>query len=254
MASQDHKSRPIRARQAAEFGRWRMPEMSAAQRSQLIALACRNTPKTDAKVDPVELVEEPLHAEKLTVAEWEQLREEARQEGIAQGREEGIAEGREIGQKLGYEEGIKQADARIEEQLNEVKKLVDQLREPLKEQENQLHQLLLKLVLQISESVVEAEFVQRSELILKTIREALNLVPPGSGNPTIKMHPEDCALMQSYADLQGWELRENPEAKRGDIQLVAGSCVISSELEQKMLQVAGTLFQHASGKPADESD
>jgi len=254
MSSQDHKARPIRARKAAEFSRWRMPEMSAAQRSQLIALACRET-KTPATAEPpVELVDEPLHAEKLTVAEWEQLREEARQEGLAQGRAEGIEEGREIGQKQGFEEGMKQADARIEEQLAQIGQLVAKLQIPLKDQEEQLHQLMLKLVLKISGSLVEAEFAQRSDLILKTINEALELVPPGAGSPVLAMHPEDCDRIQDYADLQGWELRPNPEASRGDIRLVAGSCVINSELEQKMLQVAGTLLQRASGSSANESD
>lgn len=254
MSSQDHKARPIRARKAAEFSRWRMPEMSAAQRSQLIALACRTSKTPETVEDPVELVDEPLHAEKLTVAEWEQLREEARQEGLVQGRAEGIVEGREIGQKQGFEEGMKQADARIEEQLAEVRHLLDKLRLPLKDQEDQLHQLLLKLVLKISGSLVEAEFAQRSELILQTINDALELVPPGAGTPVLAMHPKDCERMQGYADLQGWELRPNPDASRGDVRLVAGSCVINSELEQKMLQVAGTLLQNASGSSANESD
>ena len=252
MSNQDHKARPIRATKAAEFSRWRMPEMTKAQRTQLIALAQRAAKKPVK--EPVEVVEEPLHAEKLTVAEWEAIREEARQEGLAQGRKEGIAEGREQGLKQGLDEGLAQAAKRIQQQLDGYHALLGQLQDPLKEQEEELHQLILKLVLRVSSALVEAEFAQRTDLILDTIKQALDMVPPGAGTPVLSMHPEDCAQLQRYADLQGWELRENPDAKRGDLKLVAGSCVINSELEQKVLQVAENLLQGASGNTADDAN
>lgn len=251
MASPDRKARPIRAHKAADFNRWRMPEMTKAQREKLIALAQTKTP---AAPPHIEVVEEPLHSEKLTVAEWEALREEARQEGFAQGRKEGIAQGREAGKEQGLAEGMQQAEARIQEKLNEVQALIDSLQQPLKQQEQALHQLLLKLCLKISGALVEAEFAERSDLILANIHEALDKVPPGSADPVIALHPEDLKLVQPFADLQGWELRENPTARRGDLKLVAGSCRIDSELEQRILQVAGTLMQRASGDSPDESD
>ena len=250
MASPDRKARPIRAQKAADYNRWRMPEMTKAEREKLIALAHANAPKS---TDPVEVVEEPLHAEKLTVAEWEALREEARQEGLAQGREEGFEEGRKAGQEQGFAEGMAQAEAQIQTKLKEVQALIDSLQRPLQQQEEELHQLLLKLCLKISGSLVEAEFAERSELILATIREALEKIPPGSGKPVLALHPLDLELVQPFADLQGWELRENPTAQRGDLQLVAGSCEINSELEQRLLQVAGTLIQRAGEGSSDES-
>lgn len=250
MASPDRKARPIRAQKAADYNRWRMPEMTKAEREKLIALAQANVSNS---TDPVEVVEEPLHAEKLTVAEWEALREEARQEGLAQGREEGLVEGRKAGHEQGLAEGLQQADEQIQAKLAEVQALINSLQKPLQQQEQELHQLLLKLCLKISGALVEAEFAERSELILNTIREALEKVPPGSGTPVLALHPLDLELVQPFAELQGWELRENTSAQRGDLQLVAGSCQINSELEQRLLQVAGTLIQRAGEGSSDES-
>lgn len=252
MASQDRKARPIRAQKAADFNRWRMPEMTQAERDKLIALAHAKSAKSNSS-DPIELVEEPLHAEKLTLAEWEALREEARQEGLAQGREEGLQQGREEGLQQGMAEGLKQAEEQIQAKLAEVQALIKSLQQPLQQQEQELHQLLLKLCLKISGSLVEAEYAQRSDLLLTAIREALEKVPPGSGSPTLSLHPDDIAVVQPLADREGWELRENPNASRGDLQLVAGSCEINSELEQRLLQVAGTLIQRAGEGGGDES-
>lgn len=251
MASSDRKARPIRAHKAAEFNSWRMPEMSQAQRDKLIALAMGKSNKSQ---QPIEIIDEPLHAEKLTVAEWEALREEARKEGFAQGLEEGLAQGRETGLEQGRVDGLKQAQEQIDQKLQQIQTLIDSLQHPLQQQEQELHQLLLRLCLRISGALVEAEYASRSDLILATIQQALDKVPPGSGQPVIALHPEDIELVQPLADLQGWELRENATARRGDIKLLAGSCQINSELEQQILQVAGTLLQRANGELADDAD
>lgn len=253
MSSQDSKSRPIRAVQATEFNRWRMPEMNEEQRQKLVALARKISPKTSLE-ESVEIVEEPLVAEKLTVTEWERIREEARQEGLAQGREEGRVEGLKLGQEQGLAKGLEQAESRIQQQLAEVKLLVDQLQAPLQSQEEALHQLLLKLVVRVSSALVEAEFAQRSDLILDTIKQAIELIPPGSETPVISLNPQDRELVQPLADLHGWELRDKPDAKRGDIKLIAGGCIIDSSLEAKMLQVAGSLLQRATGESGDVAD
>ena len=252
MSSQDRKSRPIRAFQASEFSRWRMPEMSEEQRKKLVALA-RKTSLDPSHNEPIEIIEEPLYAEKLTVTEWERIREEARQEGLNQGREEGKVEGLKIGQEQGLQQGLEQAEARIQTQLAEVKALVDHLQAPLQSQEEALHQLLLKLVIRISSALVEAEFTERSELILDAIKQAIEMIPPGSDTPVIALHPLDKTLVQPLADLHGWELREKSDAKRGDFKLLAGGCIIESTLEDKLLQVAGELLQRAASESDDGS-
>lgn len=251
MATSDRKARPIRAHKASEFSRWRMPEMTRAEREKLIALA---QAKTSSSSNPVEIVEEPLHSEKLTVAEWEALREDARKEGQALGYTEGLEQGRKEGVEQGLAEGLLQAETQVQEKLAQIQSLIETLQAPLKQQEQAIHELLLKLCLRISRGLVEAEYAARSDLILETIDQALQKVPPGSGAPVISLHPLDLELVQPLADLNGWELRENPNASRGDLQLVAGSCMISSELEQQMLEVAGTLLQRASGDLSDDAD
>lgn len=241
MSDSDSKSRSvIPASEAEAFSSWRMPEMTVAERQKLVSLARRvKRPSLDS--EPVELIEEPLHAEKMTVAEWEVIRDEGYQDGFQQGKKEGIEAGRKEGVEQGMEEGLVSAQAQIDTQLEEIKVLMASLQRPIADQEQALHELIMKLVFKLSRAMVVAEFTLNPELLLDLVRKAMTLMPPTEMTPVLSLHPDDCKLITRLADREGWTLKENPSAERGDLRVVAGSCVLDLDLDQRFDQVAGEL-------------
>ncbi len=249
MSSSDRKFRAIiPAEEAGSFSRWSMPEMTAEERKKLVALARRSKPEILAETsDPIEVVEEPLYAEKMTLAEWEKIRDEAYQEGFDEGKRQGLEVGRQEGVALGLEQGLQNAQAQIDARLEQVQQLVESLKQPLAEQEESLHQLIMQLVFKLAKAMVAAEFASNPEHLRTAVSEALLMIPPTSGAPVLSLHPYDCALLENLADREGWELKENPDSSPGDIRLVVGSCVIDLDLEQRFDQVAGALKQKILG-------
>lgn len=252
MSVRDKKLVRIPASEASGFSRWRMPEMSEAERKQLIALA-RKTKVAEPEVEPVEVVEDPLYAEKLTVKEWERIREEARQEGYQQGLEEGREAGRQAGHQEGVAAGLKAAQAQIDEQLSQIGALMAAFREPFNGQEAQLHQLIVSLVVRLAKAMVEAEFTHNPALLEGAVQQALSLIPAASGTPELSLHPDDCELIASLAEREGWILKPDTLAARGDLRILAGGCQVEQNLEQRFDQVASQWLQTLAGNSADES-
>lgn len=240
----------IRARDVRDASRWQLPDMTDVEHERLIALAQR------APVAPVEVevVEEEIYAEKLTLSQWESLCEEARAEGLAQGREEGLAQGREEGFAQGREEGLAQGQTDVNARLAHLGALIEQLQNPLQRQQDAVEEMLVKLTVQLARAVVTAELATRPELLQQTVAEALAGLPPNAASPRLRLHPDDCALLQEQAQREGWELVEDPTMTRGGCIVEAGACQIDSRVEDRFSQVADQLLARLTPRSDPEGD
>ncbi|KEA64301.1 Flagellar assembly protein FliH [Marinobacterium lacunae] len=241
MKSEIRKPIRIRASEVRDASSWRLPDMSESEHERLIALAQKRKPEPQPEV---QVVEEEVYAEKLTLSQWEEICEAARAEGLEQGRSEGLAAGREEGFQQGLNQGLEEGRARIDEQVARLAAVVDQLQRPLEQQRSELESLLVTLVRQLSEAVVRAELRTRPDLLLETINEALSCIPPHAGAPVLSLHPDDCHLIEHDAQQRGWELVADESVSPGGCVLQAGACRVDSSVETRFEQVAMQLLEH----------
>ncbi|TCK07069.1 flagellar assembly protein FliH [Marinobacterium mangrovicola] len=239
----------IRARDAGRVSAWKLPDMTDDERDRLIALAQKPEPEP---ITEVKVVEEEVYAEKLTLAQWEAIVEEARAEGLEQGREEGLEAGRKEGFEQGLQQGLEEGQAKIDAQLQRLEALIGALQRPLEEQHQALEATILTLVEQLAGAVVQAELASRPELLTAAIAQALDCLPPNPGPVRLRLNPEDSALLETQAELQGWELIEDPAMTAGGCELLAGASRVDVSVESRFAQVADQLKRRLLPAAADE--
>ncbi|MBV1789338.1 flagellar assembly protein FliH [Marinobacterium sp. D7] len=241
----------IRASEVREVSSWQLPDMSETEHERLIALAQKRPEKPQPEV---QVVEEEIYAEKLTLAQWEEICEAARAEGLEQGRNEGLEAGRKEGFEQGVQQGLDEGRARIDEQVARLACVIDQLQRPLEQQGAELETQLVRLVTQLSEAVVQAELRSRPEVLQKTISGALACIPPHAGNPILALHPDDLPLVQPEAEQQGWELVADPSLTPGGCVLRAGACRVDASVETRFDQIAKQFLEHLLPATSTNSD
>lgn len=239
----------IRARDVRDVTPWQLPDMTDAEHEQLIALAQKAEPEPIAEV---KVVEEEIYAEKLTLAQWEEISEQARREGLEQGRAEGIEAGRTEGFEQGLQQGLEEGRARIEAQQAQLSEILETLQQPLQRQSAELEALLVQLVIELSRAVVGVELATRPELLRQSVAEALACLPPHSGPVVLRLHPNDSALLAEQAQREGWELVEDASLTPGGCVLDAGSAHVDAGVESRFAQVAEQLQARLLPAAADD--
>lgn len=213
--------------------RWPSPELDAEKKlsSGKTNALNKTLPLQKAAITQVEQ-EAELEIKPLTADDIEQIRQAAFDEGFAQGKEEGFskgyAEGREQGtadglahgQAEGKKQGLEQAAGEIEQQKQELSRLLDQLQQPLMQVDQQVEQQLLQLCLAMAEAVIAVECKTNPQVILKTLSDATAILPLQTEHILIKLHPEDIAIVEQHFSAEQlaerhWQLRSDPAIERG---------------------------------------
>ena len=239
--SDNKEFKPIRAADAVDLVSWDLPQMSGP-----VSVGLQQKAGSEVTV-----VEEVLAAEKITVAELEEIRENARIEGLAAGLEEGrlkgIEEGRQQGQREGYDAGYAEGLAKSDDDLKRAQSLLGQLvlefENPLNTSASMLEACLLELVVSMSESVVQAELTERKGLLLDSIRDSLRMIPEPLGRVIIKVHPDDSAYLEPLLQVPGVaaELIPDPQVQVGGYLLEAENTIVKHEVEERFAEAVAQL-------------
>lgn len=247
----------IRARDVREVTPWQLPDMSDAEHERLLALAQKAEPEAAPELE-VKVVEEEIYAEKLTLAQWEAICEQARAEGLEEGRAEGFEAGRQEGFEQGLQQGLAEGQSRIDAQLEQLKAILETLQRPLARQSAELEAQLVAMVTELARAVVGAELASRPERLLASVQEALACLPPNGDTPVLRLHPDDCALLADTAAREGWELVEDASLTPGGCFLDAGSAHVDVSVENRFAQVAeqlhARLLPDAPAEAAQDSE
>lgn len=187
----------------------------------------------------------------LTAEDIEQIRQAAFDEGFGQGKEEGFSQGYGEGRDQGYQDGLQQGQAEgrktglaegeglIREQLAQLQQLIEQLQQPLLQIDQQVEQTLLNLTLAMAQAVVAVEVKTNPQVILQTLRQAIDALPFKAEQIQIRLHPQDLAVVTQHytaedlADRQ-WQLRSEPALEPGDIRIDAGDSSVERNLKQRL--------------------
>lgn len=230
--------------------KWGLPDYTSASQKQAKETAMNYDPGWIPEFEqPV--VEEP---KPLTEAELEAIRQDAYQQGLQQGQEAGFnqgfekgkAQGLESGQAEGFElgkaEGIAAGEAHIQQQVDVFVSLANQFAQPLELMNAQVERQLVDMVLALTREVVHVEVQTNPQIILDTVRESIEALPISGHAITLKLNPEDNAIVhEAYGDEQfaarNWELVAEPSLSRGDIQIEAGESSVSYRMEDRVRSV-----------------
>ena len=197
-------------------------------------------------------IEEPVQA--MTAEVLEQIRQAAYDEGMEQGRadgfEQGLQQGIEVGTQQGHQqglesgrnEGLAQGAAEIAEKATSLDAMMRALYEPQATIDSEVEQQLIQLVSQLARAVVQHELQTNSELILQTLRQAVELLPFQKQTVRVQLNPSDLSLIQEiYSDDQiqqrGWLLEAESTLKIGDLRLLTEQSDITITMQERMAKV-----------------
>ncbi|MCH1920582.1 flagellar assembly protein FliH [Shewanella sp. A3A] len=231
-----------------EANPWDLPDVGAS----LIAPETNVFGRKSAQYHPVE---PPKRILPPTLAEIEQIRAEAEQEGYEQGYAEGLKkgmeEGRLLGQKEGHASGLEQGNAQgltkglaaAKQKLQKFDELLAQFQQPLALLDNQVEQSLLTLVQTLAKQAIHHELNTHPDIILSALRAGVDALPMREQCVSVRLHPEDVTLVtELYGEDQlaknHWQLEKDPSLSRG-------SCIVSckrSHVDMQLEQRIATVF------------
>ena len=156
-------------------------------------------------------------------------------QGYLAGVEQGKTEGFTLGQQSGYEAGEQagkaageaaartEFEAEVNAQREVIKGLLAGFDAPLAELRAQMEQMLVPLVVQISQAVILGELKQHPEQVRRIVTAGLEAMPHGSSRLQISVNPQVVAFVRDRLALE-----DQPVEIVEDTQLAAGSCRIHS--------------------------
>lgn len=215
--------------------------------------------------DPaVVVVEEVIAAEKITVAELEAIRESARLEGLAagieEGRQKGLEEGRaqglEEGKQQGLEQGLEQGRAEIQRLQSLLAQAVAELELPLAETASQIEELLMGYVVALAQATLNAELKQQPELILHSIRGALQQLPEPLTDLQLHLNPQDKTYLENIEIRSGctFALESDENIPLGSYQLASTNSLVVSDVEERFAALVAQFLEHRSNEGSDANE
>ncbi|MCL1066547.1 flagellar assembly protein FliH [Shewanella olleyana] len=203
-----------------------------------------------------------------TMAEIEQIRVEAEQEGFEQGKIEGHSQGLEQGKleglELGHAEGFAQGEqqgyevgqVKLDEVLERLTQLVQQFEQPLMLLDAEIEAEVLTLAINLAKSIVGHELKTHPEHILSVLRQGVDSLPIKEQQVKLRLHPDDATLvMQLYSDAQlqknHWDIEADPSLNPGDCIINSMRSSVDLRVEERMRQVLHDLQEQASGIQAN---
>jgi flagellar assembly protein FliH len=229
---------------------WGLPDYGKTLHSEAQETALNYDPQWQP-YDEEDPEEEP---HELTLAELEQIRDDAYQEGLLQGKEagfkegydkgkeQGFEEGRQAGVDVGVEQGLAQGQATIAEHVNSFIQLADQFAQPLELMNAQVEKQLVDMVLSLTREVTHVEVSTNPQVILDTIKRCVDALPITGHEITLKLNPEDEQIVvatysQDELDARQWHLVAEPALSRGDVEIQAGESTVSYQMEERIKSV-----------------
>lgn len=223
----------IRGAKPTAFALWDLPSFDA---EPLQVPLEPDEPQADDET-AVELVEEIDEAPKpFTVEELEQIREEAYNEGFAAGERDGFHSGQLKAQQ--------EARVRLDARMGEIEALMSQLMHPMHEQDEQIEDMLLKLVETMVRQVIQRELITDSSQIVKVLRKALKALPMGAGNIRIYLNPADFEAVKALRERheESWRLLEDDALLPGGCRVETEHSQVDATLETRLAQIIEQLF------------
>lgn len=187
----------------------------------------------------------------LTVQELDELQQHAKEEGFALGKEEGfsvgkeeglaqgIEEGKEQGHAQGYAEGYAAGQSKVNEEVQKITALIEGLTGPIQQVDQQVENQLVEMTLAMVREVIKVELTTNPQVILSTLREAVESLPISEQRIDIYLHPDDIAIIEQHYSKEAqqerkWHLIAEPQLSVGDIQVICHQSQVDYNMQQRV--------------------
>lgn len=206
------------------------------------------------EAEPVPMTAEELDAIRQAAYEdgYNEGKAQGYQDGLEAGKSEGLALGQSEGQTQGIAQGLEQGQALIAEKAAAWEQLQNQMHMPLAAVNSEVEQELIRVATGLAEELIKTELTFNHDVLLQTLKLAIDALPVLEQKITITLHPDDLAIISEYYPPEEclkrhWILISEPMTKRGD--LVINNDVSSVELlmEQRIKQMMRRFL--AANKP-----
>jgi flagellar assembly protein FliH len=215
-------------------------QLTAYQRWELAAFDDHETPPltgtADSAADSVQDgvdADTDLRLNLPTAEDLERIHQEAWQEGYNLG----LEEGRKAGFEAGRQEG--------EQYARQLRALTESLESERLRQDEELAQEILTLALVVARQVVGTSLRVKPELLLDTMRQALQSLPSLSGHYRVIVHPDTAQvvrdwLTQEYNHLS-WKLVEDEQMEPGGFRFESAHSELDASLRVRWQEISACL-------------
>lgn len=150
--------------------------------------------------------------------------------GLQSGHAQGLATGHKEGHAAGYQDGLSQGQADgaelVHAQAQRLQALTDTCADALAQLEAEVGQSLIHLAVRIAEQVLRTELQDRPNRIIDLVQDVLQASPQQGNTLTLRLHPEDLALVQAF-------LQQSPDLGHtqqvADESLSRGGCIVETQ-------------------------
>lgn len=161
------------------------------------------------------------------------------------------------GFKKGRVDGAAAGKGDIEYRSKLFSEMLDSLTQPFDQLDDEVEQQLVSLSLAIARQLVRRELKIDPNHVIGVVHEALEVLPVGSQDVKVCLHPDDVVLMreailQTEAD-RNWSLVDDPSLARGDCRILTKVSQIEATLDKRLAAVVSQLFGGEREKDANSS-
>lgn len=173
-----------------------------------------------------------------TIAEMENIRRKAHDEGHAQGHRQGY--------DAGYAAGIQQAHS----EAAQIHDLLQNLHVALNQMDERLAQSLLDLSLEIGRKMTGEILQTKPEVILKIVSDAISSLPHFNQNAHLLLHQDDAELVRKHMGEQlshaGWKIFSDAQIMRGGCLVETAHSKVNATVEARWKLVVESIGQDKS--------
>lgn len=152
----------------------------------------------------------------------------------------------DAGYKKGQQEGLRAGQNESEYKIKLLGDLLESLVRPFEELDDAVEQQLVSLSLAIARQLVRRELKADPAQIIGVVHEALAMLPVGSRDIKVCLHPDDVVLVremmaQTESD-RNWSLENDPALTRGDCRILTEVSQVEATLEKRLATVVSQLL------------
>lgn len=172
----------------------------------------------------------------LTADEIADIQKQAYDEAFQQG----LQEGRE----KGFQKGLNESRDQIGEKLAQLNSMIATFDKPFKNLDQKIEEELVALSMLVAKQLVRRELKIDPGQVIAVVREAMSILPVSSQKVSLRLHPDDAALVRSAFALEevdlAWTIAEDPLLSRGGCEIVTETSRIDATVEKRLSAVIST--------------
>lgn len=207
----------------ASYQPWAAPEVGGVRHAAMRPAATESSGHTRGARPTTRREQIPLkNAGLMTAAQLARIEQQAHAEGFARGHTEGLAAGK----------------ADVEARAVRLDGLLMTLARPLDALDAEVIDQLFALAVALARQLVRREFKTDPGEIVVVVREAVSALPAAAREVSVRLHPEDAALLRDCLSLsegaRPWGVVEDPVLARGDCRVSADISRVDATLETRL--------------------